>query len=97
MLTGQYPHQVNATINLPEKAGYWSPDVKIMGSIMKDSGYDTGYVGKWHLPIPVEDIDHHGFDFITNTRRRDWQDASIPADCGDFMKKKRNKPFFLGS
>lgn len=95
MLTGHYPHQVNATINLPEQAGYWSKDVKVMGSYLKEAGYDTGYVGKWHLPIPVEDKAHHGFDYITNTRRRDWQDASIPADCGEFLKKKRDQPFFL--
>lgn len=95
MLTGKYPHQVNATINLPEQAGYWGKDVKVMGTYLKEAGYDTGYVGKWHLPIPVEDKAHHGFDFITNTTRRDWQDASIPADCGEFLKKKRDQPFFL--
>ena len=95
MLTGKYPHEVKANINLPEREGYWSKDVKVMGSIMKDAGYDTGYVGKWHLPIPTSDKAHHGFDYMTNFRRRDWQDASIPADCGDFLKKKRDKPFFL--
>ncbi|TKG96881.1 DUF4976 domain-containing protein [Puteibacter caeruleilacunae] len=95
MLTGKYPHEMKATVNLPEKDGYWGRDVKVMGKIMKKAGYDTGYVGKWHLPIPVSDIDLHGFDFITNTKRRDWQDASIPADCGDFLKKKRKQPFFL--
>jgi len=95
MLTGMYPHQVEATLNLNETPGYWDKDVKVMGSYMKDAGYDTGYVGKWHLPIPTEDIEHHGFDYITNTKRRDWQDASIPADCGSFLKRKRDKPFFL--
>lgn len=95
LLTGKYPHQINATVNLPEKEGYWPSDMKIMGSIMKDAGYDTGYVGKWHLPIPVSSINQHGFSFIRNTSRRDWQDASIPGDCGEFLKQKREKPFFL--
>jgi len=95
MLTGKYPHQVQATVNLPEKEGYWDDDVPMLGRIMQEAGYETGYVGKWHLPIPVENIDQHGFSFIRNTQRRDWQDASIPADCGVFLKKKRDKPFFL--
>jgi choline-sulfatase len=95
MLTGKYPHEINASINLPEKAGYWSTNIKVMGSYLKDAGYATGYVGKWHLPIPVEDKEHHGFDYITNTIRRDWQDASIPADCGSFLNQKRDQPFFL--
>ncbi len=95
MLTGKYPHQVNATVNLPEQQGYWSKDVKVMGTYLKEVGYNTGYVGKWHLPIPVEDKEHHGFDYIANTLRRDWQDASIPADCGVFLKENKEKPFFL--
>ncbi len=95
ILTGMYPHQLNASINLPEKQGFWSRDIKILGTYMKEAGYETGYVGKWHLPIPAEDKEHHGFDYITNTKRRDWQDASIPADCGDFLKKEHENPFFL--
>ncbi|TAJ12777.1 DUF229 domain-containing protein [Marinilabiliaceae bacterium JC017] len=95
MLTGRLPHELNTTINLPEQSGYWSRDIKILGKIFKDGGYDTGYVGKWHLPVPVEEKDFHGFDFITNTKRRDWQDASIPADCNDFLEQKRDKPFLM--
>ncbi|MBI9065370.1 MAG: sulfatase-like hydrolase/transferase [Marinilabiliaceae bacterium] len=95
MLTGQLPHALKATINLPEKHGYWKPDVKIMGKIFKEGGYDTGYVGKWHLPVPVEETEFHGFDYITNTLRRDWQDASIPSDCNDFLKQKRENPFLM--
>lgn len=95
MLTGQLPHALDATINLPEKSGYWKPDVKIMGKIFKEGGYDTGYVGKWHLPVSVEETEFHGFDYITNTLRRDWQDASIPSDCNDFLTQKRENPFLM--
>lgn len=95
MLTGKLPHEVNVTINLPEKHGYWSDDVKIMGKLFKEGGYDTGYIGKWHLPVPVEETEFHGFDFMTNTERRDWQDASIPADCNDFLTQERKQPFLM--
>ncbi len=96
MLTGKYPHQVNATVNRPEKNGFWDDDIKIMGTYLKEAGYNTAYVGKWHLPIPVADKERHGFNYIANTTRRDWQDASIPADCGLFLKNtSKEKPFFL--
>ena len=97
MLTGQYPHQLDASINLREVSGYWDDkDVDLMGKLFRDNGYNTGYIGKWHLPISVNDKEVHGFDFITNTRERDWQDASIPADCYEFVKKQNDdKPFLM--
>lgn len=96
MLTGKYPHEVGAPINVHAKEGYWGDDIKVMGTYLKDAGYETGYVGKWHVPIPETSKKKHGFDYIVNTKRRDWQDASIPADCGTFLKKQNGeKPFFL--
>ena len=99
MLTGQLPNQLGASINLPEKSGYWNQDVQMLGKIFKEDGYNTGYIGKWHLPVPVVEKDFHGFDFITNTVERDWQDASIPADCNDFLKQQAkqqgDKPFLM--
>lgn len=97
MLTGQYPHQLNASINLPETNGYWTNmEVDLMGKVFKEQGYSTGYIGKWHLPVSVKEKELHGFDLITNTKERDWQDASIPADCYDFLKQqKADKPFLM--
>ncbi|WP_430817503.1 sulfatase family protein [Carboxylicivirga sp. RSCT41] len=97
MLTGQYPHQLDASINLREKSGYWNDkNVDLMGKVFLDNGYSTGYIGKWHLPISIHDIDKHGFELITNTKERDWQDASIPADCYEFIKKQSDdKPFLM--
>jgi len=97
MLSGQYPHELDASINLPEVSGYWNDKtVDLMGKVFSNNGYNTAYIGKWHLPISVKDIDKHGFDFITNTKERDWQDASIPADCYEFVKKQTtDKPFLM--
>ncbi|MCU4157142.1 sulfatase-like hydrolase/transferase [Carboxylicivirga sp. A043] len=97
MLTGQYPHQLDASVNLPERSGYWkAKNVDLMGKVFLNSGYNTGYIGKWHLPISIHDIDKHGFELITNTVERDWQDASIPADCYEFIKKQNDeKPFLM--
>ncbi len=63
LLTGQ----------MPDTHGLFLNDVKLdddaatMGKLFKSAGYDTGYIGKWHVggryrtaPIPPES--RHGFD-----------------------------------
>ena len=52
--TGQYPTQTGCYRNdipLP-------PDVRTLAMMFGDAGYDTGYIGKWHLaseePVPKE-------------------------------------------
>ena len=67
----------------------------MMGKLMKEAGYETGYVGKWHLPIPSQDKELHGFDFMNEKTFGNWADPSIPSDCYEFMSKKREKPYLL--
>lgn len=64
LITGQYPHRHGILVNdihLP-------PQPHAFGHAFRDAGYDTGYIGKWHLHghgrssyIPPEY--HQGFDF----------------------------------
>lgn len=94
MLTGRMPHETGFTINAaPEQqlADRW----QIIGKAVRNAGYQTGYVGKWHIPVKVSDKDKHGFDYIENTSRGDWKDASIPAYCALFLRQNKDKPFFL--
>jgi arylsulfatase A-like enzyme len=45
LLTGQYPHEHGVdgnSIQLPQTG-------ETLGCVLRDAGYDTGYVGKWHL------------------------------------------------
>ena len=47
IFTGRYPHETQC-----QKNGPGSLDTKqfpSMGTYFKNAGYDTGYVGKWHL------------------------------------------------
>ena len=45
IFTGIYPHTAGAwTNNLP-----LGKNIKTMGERFADAGYDTGYIGKWHL------------------------------------------------
>ncbi len=60
LLTGQRPLTHGVFLNdvpLPE-------DAVTLGSVLKEAGYDTGYIGKWH-------VDGHGrTSFIPRERRR---------------------------
>lgn len=65
MLTGQYPLQNLAVVNdLP-----LSENVPTVSGILRDAGYRTGYIGKWHLDgVPRKKFTppgprRHGFDF----------------------------------
>jgi hypothetical protein len=58
LMTGMYPHKNKVTgncnsanapygVELPQDARCWS-------DILKANGYQTGYIGKWHLDAPYE-------------------------------------------
>lgn len=64
LLTGQYPHEHGVIINdVPMDA-----EALTMGKLFGKAGYDTAYIGKWHVnaggrsaPIPKER--QHGFEY----------------------------------
>ena len=52
IMTGRYPWRFNR----PERGGPWGflglqfqPETFTLGDLMKQGGYTTGYIGKWHL------------------------------------------------
>ncbi len=60
LLTGRYPLSTGMFMN----DLYLPSEELCMAEIFKEAGYDTGYIGKWHL-------DGHGRDtFIPNNRRQ---------------------------
>lgn len=52
LMTGKYPFNVgmwtNCKIGLEEKI-MLKPQETCIGNVLKDAGYQTGYIGKWHL------------------------------------------------
>jgi len=95
MFTGMYPHQINVPINNLDAT--WDTDkYPYMGNIMGRAGYDTGYVGKWHLPASPEDIATHGFEYI-KFALPNRLDPNVAGASRDFLMKKRDKPFLLVS
>jgi len=95
IFSGVMPTQSGFVGNVSEKDGQWPDSLLVMGKIFKDAGYKTGYVGKWHLPIPSTKIEQHGFEFIKNTAQGDFLDAANPSYCAEFMKANQQEPFLL--
>ncbi len=95
MMSGKMPFQTGFVGNADEKDGQWPDSLLMMGKIFQNSGYQTGYVGKWHLPVPVGKISQHGFETIQNTNFLDYNDAATPSFCASFIRKNREKPFLL--
>lgn len=45
LMTGHYPHDVNVPLN----GASLSRDVPTVAELLRDSGYQTAHIGKWHL------------------------------------------------
>jgi len=88
MFSGRMPHEMGVYTNLR-----LHKDIRnfpMLGRVVSDAGYETGYVGKWHLLAGKRDRAVHGFD-----RPSIHKDPGTPEDCATFLKKARTKPFFL--
>lgn len=95
IFSGTMPFENGFIGNAPEKDGQWPDSLQTMGKIFQNGGYKTGYIGKWHLPIPVAKINQHGFEYIRNTDFQDYNDAGTPLFCARFIKENKDKPFLL--
>lgn len=92
IFTGRYPHEIGCQNN---KGGTLNPDeFPSMGRYFKNAGYDTGYIGKWHLWYKSTDKQSHGFD-VTAILNDNGHDNEIPAPAIEFIKRDRGKPFLL--
>ncbi len=66
LLTGTYSH-INGITGNPEiispgqPAPHFDPAQETISKILKRNGYQTGMVGKWHLPVSPGDV---GFDYF---------------------------------
>jgi choline-sulfatase len=92
MLTGRYPHETGVQSN--DKKPFDTKSFPTVGTIFRQAGYSTGYVGKWHLLFPGGDPVASGFDFATNLKNNGG-DASTPAAVAEFLARKHERPFLL--
>ena len=90
MMTGKMPHEIGVTFNM-DSFKILSPS---LGTIITKAGYDTGYVGKWHIPMPTDTTDWHGFTMMKEGDK-DFNDQHFAEPLIDFLKQKREQPYFL--
>ena len=92
IFTGRYCAETNVYDNDDRtKIKLDTKKFPIMGTIFKNAGYDTGYFGKWHLPVIEKDLSSHGFDTM-DTR---MDDPLTAANAAKFVSAKRDKPFLM--
>lgn len=64
MMSGQYPAANGVTHNVNSETAAWGvglrPDAPSWAAVLRDAGYNTGYIGKWHLEAPVPEDAIHG-------------------------------------
>jgi arylsulfatase A-like enzyme len=76
LMTGMYTHRCAYPTNYVP----FNPPGPCVAEVFKDNGYDTGYVGKWHLHFPSGDpevnrSDDPGAGFVPLDARRGFDDC----------------------
>lgn len=58
LMTGKYPHANKVVSNCTNKTAPYGVELQVAdrcwSDILKDKGYNLGYIGKWHLDSPLE-------------------------------------------
>jgi len=71
----------------PSSLNYLDPKYYTLGKAMKDSGYATGFFGKWHMGTEPEYFpENHGFDYVKGGRHH-------PGPPGKDPKRKFYPPW----
>lgn len=109
ILAGQYPARVGITDFIP---GHYRPWVKLtvpenrlqlplesvtIAEVLKEYGYATDYIGKWHLGAKPYLPDKQGFDSVISgvRNRNDKQVTGFTDGAIKFIEENKDKPFFL--
>jgi len=89
LMTGFYPSAVGLRKNGNSKEAERYVGAAL-GNVFRKAGYETVYGGKVHLPGVMGRIANCGFRNLTGDQREGLAD-----ECAQFLKGKRDKPFFL--
>lgn len=93
MFTGRYPHELGVMDNEVPRAD--TTLFPVMGTLFAAKGYETGYVGKWHVPaFPLKNKEISGFQWTENNQLG-GSDSLLPGSAIRFINKERKQPFLL--
>ena len=94
LVTGRFPHEVGVPWNLHAHECERPRRHRWLGNIMAEAGYETAWVGKWHLPVEIEARDVHGFA-ITAETPGNQQDHRVPPVCREILTQQHDRPLLL--
>ena len=109
ILAGQYPARVGITdfipghqrpwakLNVPENRLQLPLESVTIAEALKEHGYSTACIGKWHLGGKPYFPQHQGFDTVVQKglNRNDKHVTSFTDSAIDFIQANADKPFFL--
>lgn len=89
LLTGRWPQQTGVVDNSTRDRFVLPTSEQTVARVMKAAGYETGYIGKWHLGRSTKDLSAYGFDSsIVWSGTNDHWDSSYIGLAG---KKRESK------
>ena len=93
MFTGRMPHESGIYVNTRIVEDEMLP-FQTLGKIMADAGYNTHYIGKWHLTVPMAETSIHGFREVEHPGAHGF-DSVYARLAVEFLKQPHGTPFFL--
>jgi arylsulfatase A len=110
ILAGQYPARIGITdfipghqrpwekLRIPENRLFLPLESVTIAEVLKDRGYSTGYIGKWHLGTQKKhQPDRQGFDWVLGEvqNQSDKYVTAFTDAVIEFIEDNKDKPFFL--
>ncbi len=93
MFSGRMPHEAGIFVNTNVIRDEEFP-FEILGRRLTAGGYNTHYIGKWHLTVPLSDTLKHGFQGIDIPGGHGF-DSVYARMAVEFLQKDHERPFFL--
>lgn len=102
LMTGLYPHQAGVVTNVDRTSlgRRLSPRLPALGSVFKDHGYTTAYLGKWHLTNGLgggvnPDEDSEALRAYGFQRYHFVADAGLADAAANWLKSAPSTPWLL--
>ena len=92
LLTGLYPHEagVVANVDASSMGVPLSSELPCLGTVFQGAGYQTGYLGKWHLGDTKTGLEAFGFPGYRNMK-----DDDLAVVAADWITQQQSEPWFL--